>query len=154
MRKLGLQNIDFTEQRIKQVANSSRQVQRQLAAKLMTLCGLSEGHFEGTLSDVRRIETTLNIEINVVCAKNFNSIIHLLRSSDKELRVYLYKNGNNYNTITSMTGFPRSSYYCHPHIKPYYNKGGCSQCKKDAKNNKNTNSRVCSGPKHPSETIF
>jgi hypothetical protein len=43
-------------------------------------------------------------------------------------KVYLYKNGNHFDTINSMTGLYGQSYYCEKCDKPYQNKDG-HKCK-------------------------
>jgi hypothetical protein len=151
--QLALTKLECAKQQVVTVKKSSRQIQRKLAIKLLSLCGFSEDNFEGTLSNVRQIEKTLGIEVNIVCAENFNAIIYPLNASDTELRVYLYKNGNHYDTITSMAGFLGSSYYCHEHRKHYNKKNQCSECKKKVKDSKRKVCNACAGPDHPADTI-
>jgi hypothetical protein len=66
------------------------------------------------------IEKVLNIQIKVVAAECFNSIIY--SGAEKDVKVYLYKNGNHFDTISSMTAFYGQSYYCEKCDKPYQNK--------------------------------
>jgi hypothetical protein len=42
--------------------------------------------------------------------------------AEKDVKVYLYKNGNHFDTIGSMTAFYGQSYYCEKCDKPYQNK--------------------------------
>jgi transposase-like protein len=55
-----------------------------------------------------------------------NSVIY--SGLEKDVKVYLYKNGNHFDTINSMTGFYGQSYYCEKCDKPYQNKDG-HKCK-------------------------
>ena len=73
-----------------------------------------------TLEDIKNLEALLDIQINVVCAENFNSVIY--RGEDKPIKIYIYKNGNHFDTITKMNAFFGQSYFCHTCNKPYNNK--------------------------------
>jgi hypothetical protein len=73
-----------------------------------------------TLYDIANIEKVLNIQVKVVAAECFNSIIY--SGAEKDVKVYLYKNGNHFDTIGSMTAFYGQSYYCEKCDKPYQNK--------------------------------
>ncbi|CAH1382855.1 unnamed protein product, partial [Tenebrio molitor] len=42
--------------------------------------------------------------------------------AEKDVKVYLYKNGTHFDTISSMTAFYGQSYYCEKCDKPYQNK--------------------------------
>jgi hypothetical protein len=79
-----------------------------------------------TLDDIKNLEKVLNIQIKVVAAECFNSIIY--SGNEKDVKVYLYKNGNHFDTISSMTAFHGESYYCEKCDKPYQNKDG-HKCK-------------------------
>ena len=62
----------------------------------------------------------MNIQVKVVCAERFNSIIH--SGKEKETKIYLYKNQNHFDVINSMKAFLGSCYYCEKSDKPYNNK--------------------------------
>ncbi|KAL4136009.1 hypothetical protein QTP88_007583 [Uroleucon formosanum] len=69
-----------------------------------------------TLVDIKNVESILDIQINIVCAEHFNTVIY------KEIKIYLYKNGNHFDVIWSMQGFYGSSYYCKKCDTSYNNK--------------------------------
>jgi hypothetical protein len=50
-----------------------------------------------TLDDIANIERLLNIQIKIVAAECFNSIIY--SGLEKDIKVYLYKNGNHFDTV-------------------------------------------------------
>jgi hypothetical protein len=86
-----------------------RNLQTTLAQELCNQLGeYNKNYF--TLDDIANIEKVLNIQIKVIAAECFNSIIY--SGAEKDVKVYLYKNGNHFNTISSMTAFYDQSYYC------------------------------------------
>jgi hypothetical protein len=102
-----------------------RNLQTTLAQELCNQLGeYNRNYF--TLDDIANIERLLNIQIKIVAAECLNSIIY--SGLEKDVKVYLYKNGNYFNTINSMTGFYGQSYYCEKCDKPYQNKDG-HKCK-------------------------
>jgi hypothetical protein len=102
-----------------------RNLQTTLAQELCNQLGeYNRNYF--TLDDIANIERLLNIQIKIVAAECFNSIIY--SGLEKDVKVYLYKNGNHFDTINSMTGFYGQSYYCEKCDKPYQNKDG-HKCK-------------------------
>ena len=67
-----------------------------------------------TLEDVATFARHLGIQINVVDADYFNEIIYTTEQDSVDGKmIYLYKNKNYFDVITSMTGFLAKSYYCH-----------------------------------------
>lgn len=95
-----------------------RNLQTTLAQELCNQLGeYNRNYF--TLDDIANIERLLNIQIKIVAAECFNSIIY-----SGLVKVYLYKNGNHFDTINSKTGFYGQSYYCEKCDKPYQNKDG------------------------------
>jgi hypothetical protein len=78
-----------------------RNLQTTLAQELCNQLGeYNRNYF--TLDDIANIERLLNIQIKIVAAECFNSIIY--SGLEKDVKVYLYKNGNHFDTINSMTG--------------------------------------------------
>jgi hypothetical protein len=77
---------------------------------------------ECDISDI--IRKDLNDMIKTEC---FNSVIY--SAPEKDVNVYIYKNGNHFNKISSMTAFYGQSYYCEKCDKPYQNKDK-HKCKK------------------------
>nr|XP_015840192.1 PREDICTED: uncharacterized protein LOC107399050 [Tribolium castaneum] len=106
-----------------------RNLQTTLAQELCNQLGeYNRNYF--TLDDIANIERLLNIQIKIVAAECFNSIIY--SGPEKDVKVYLYKNGNHFDTINSMTGFYGQSYYCEKCDKPYQHKDN-HKCKKGDK---------------------
>ena len=68
-----------------------RKLQKDLAVKLFSICDIPkpEQNCGLTLDDMKKIETKLDIQIYIVCAENFNSIIY--SGSEKEIKIYLHK---------------------------------------------------------------
>nr|XP_015837071.1 PREDICTED: uncharacterized protein LOC107398217 [Tribolium castaneum] len=79
-----------------------RNLQTTLAQELCNQLGeYNRNYF--TLDDIANIERLLNIQIKIVAAECFNQVIY--SGEEKDVKVYLYKNGNHFDTINSMTGF-------------------------------------------------
>jgi len=113
--------------KIKQL-KMGRNIQKDLALELCNI--LTEYNEEGfTLNDIKNVELALDIQINVICAENLNTLIY--KGDDKETKIYLYKNGNHFDVITSAKGFYGSSYYCEKCDKPYQNKDKHKKCVKE-----------------------
>ncbi|KAE9524573.1 hypothetical protein AGLY_014623 [Aphis glycines] len=118
-------------------------IQKDLALKLCnTLKEYNEKGF--TLDDIKNVEKLLDIQINIICAESLNALIY--KGEDKETKIYLYKNGDHFDIITSMVGFYGSSYYCEKCDKAYNNKNG-HICVKD----KNV-CKLCMRPEHLGST--
>lgn len=62
-----------------------------------------------TLEDIKRMQEVLDIQTKIVCAKNFNSIVN--EGREKETKIYLYKQEDHFNTISSMKTFYGSVYF-------------------------------------------
>jgi transposase-like protein len=113
-----------------------RKVQTELAEELRKRLG--DYNEEGfTLEDIKNVEELLNIQVKVVCAERFNSMIY--SGEEKETKIYLYKNSNHFDVINRMKSFLGSIYYCCKCDKPYNNKNkhrcstrsdGCKLCTK------------------------
>ena len=89
---------------------------------ILNLCQrLGDYNEEGfTLEDIKHVEELLGIQVKVVGAENCNTIIY--SGEEKETKIYLYKNGNHFDVISSMKAFLGSCYYCDKCDKPYNNK--------------------------------
>ncbi|EEZ98755.1 hypothetical protein TcasGA2_TC001319 [Tribolium castaneum] len=106
-----------------------RNLQTTLAQELCNqLKEYNEEYF--TLRDIANIEKVLNIQIKVIAAECFNQVIY--SGEEKDVKVYLYKNGNHFDTINNMTAFYSQSYYCEKCDKPYQHKDN-HKCKKGVK---------------------
>jgi len=96
-----------------------RKVQTVLAEELCQRLG--DYNEEGfTLEDIKHVEELLDIQIKVICAENFNTIIY--SGEERETKIYLYKNENHFDVINSMKAFLGSCYYCEKCDKRYNNK--------------------------------
>ncbi len=97
-------------------------MQKQLTEKLINICDITipEQNSGFTLEDIKKIEIKLDIQINIVCAENLNAIIY--SGSNKDVKIYLYKNKNHFDVINSMPAFFGSSYNCHDCKTPYNKK--------------------------------
>jgi hypothetical protein len=79
-----------------------RKIQTKLAEELCQRLG--DYNEEGfTLEDIKHVEELLDIQIIVVCAENFDTIIY--SGEEKETKIYQYKNGNHFDVINSLKAF-------------------------------------------------
>lgn len=124
-----LNENDLNISRIKYIKDCRKTLQQILAVNLLKICDIDKEKFIGTLDDIKKIESNLDIQINVVCSENFNNIIY--NGIDKEIKIYLYKIKNHFHVIKSIAGFYGTSYYCNEHKYGYNNKNGCKHCKKE-----------------------
>jgi hypothetical protein len=105
-------------------------IQRDLAKKLLDVCQIQVPPADSglTLEDIRSIEKRIKVQINIVCAETFNELIDSENSRNYEDKIYLYKNRNNFDVITSVAGFYGCVIYCDIHKQRLYNKHGRSKC--------------------------
>ena len=139
---------ELSELNIKHI-RQGRKIQTELTQELCKRVGnYNEEGF--TLEDIKNVEKILNIQVKIVCAENFNSVIYA--GDDKDTKVYLYKSGNHFDVINSMKAFLGSSYYCNACDKPYNNKdkhkcaknaGVCLLCKKPSHSIEDKNKIYC-----------
>ena len=110
----------WTKSQIKNGFNQSKKLQEDEARKLHEEAGVEINDHGNTLEDVNTFAKHLGIQINIVDADYFNEIIH---TTDEDIVdgkiIYLYKNKNHYDVITSMPGFLGKKYYCHSCKKSY-----------------------------------
>ena len=117
----------WTESQLKDGFNRSRKLQKDMAEKLHEEAGVEINEFGSTLEDVKRFANHLKIQINIVDGEYFNELIFSSENEHNSQMIYLYKNGNHFDVITSMTGFLDKSYYCHT-CKKSYKKRDCHKC--------------------------
>ena len=92
-----------------------RKIQTDLAQELCRQLG--QYNEDGlTLEDVRNVENLLDIQIKIICAENFNTVIY--KRAEKDIIIHLYKQGNHFDFINSMAAFFGSSYFCNQCNKP------------------------------------
>ena len=117
----------WTQTQLKDGFNRSRKLQKDMAEKLHEEAGVEINEFGSTLEDVKTFANHLKIQINIVDGEYFNELMFSTENEHNFQMIYLYKNGNHFDVITSMTGFLCKSYYCHTCKKPY-KKRDCHKC--------------------------
>ena len=105
----------WSKTQLKNGFNSSRKLQRDQAMKLHEEANVEINDYGNDLSDIEKFAKHLGIEINIINAEQFNSIVH----TDSEDKIYLLKTRNHFDVIKSLTGFYDTPYYCHECEKAY-----------------------------------
>ena len=113
-----LNKDQWTKSQIKNGFNDSRLLQKTQALKLHEDAGVPISDYGGTLEDVNTFANHLGIQINVVDTDYFNEIIHTANPESTNI-IYLHKNKNHYDVVTSMTASLSKKYYCHTCKKGY-----------------------------------
>ena len=108
----------WTKSQIKNGFNDSRALQRTEAPKLHEDAGVPISDHGNTLEDVNTFAKHLGVQINVVDTDYFNEIIHTA-NPDSDNIIYLHKDKNHYDVITSMPAFLAKDYHCHTCKKGY-----------------------------------
>ena len=68
------------------------------------------------LSDVETFAKHLEIEINIIDAEQFNSIVYTANKGQED-KICLLKTRNHFDVIKSLTAFYDSPYYCHECVR-------------------------------------
>ena len=98
--------------------SKSRKLQKEEAMKLHEEANVEINDYGNDLSDIEKFAKHLGIEINIIDAEQFNSIVHTA-NKDSEDKVYLLKTRNHFDVIKSLTAFYDTPYYCHEYKKAY-----------------------------------
>ena len=98
--------------------NKSRKLQKEQAMKLHEEANVEINDYGNDLSDIEKFAKHLGIEINIIDAEQFNSIIYT-ENKGSEDKIYLLKTRNHFDVIKSLTAFYDSPYYCHECKKAY-----------------------------------
>ena len=98
--------------------NKSRKLQKKQALKLHEEAQVEINDYGNDLSDIETFAKHLGIEINIIDAEQFNSIIHTANKGSED-KIYLLKRRNHFDTIKSLTAFYDTPYYCHQCKKAY-----------------------------------
>ena len=98
--------------------NKSRKLQKKQALKLHEGAQFEINDYGNDLSDTETFAKHLGIEINIINAEQFNSIICTANKGSKD-KIYLLKRRNHFDVIKSLTAFYDSPYYCHECKKAY-----------------------------------
>ena len=115
-----INKLKWTKSQIKNGFNASKKLQEDEARKLHEDAGVGITDHGNTLEDVNTFAKHLGIQINIVDSEYFNEIIHTTEEDIVDGNViYLYKNKNHYDVITSMPGFLGKKYYCDTCKKSY-----------------------------------
>ena len=122
-----INKTQWTTSQLKNGFNKSRNLQKMEAEKLHEEAGVEINEFGSTLEDVKKFANHLQIQINIVDAEYFNELIFTTENEHNCQMIYLYKNKNHFDVITSMTGFLCKAYYCHT-CKKTYTKRDCHKC--------------------------
>ena len=108
----------WSKTQLKNGFNSSRKLQRDQATKLLEEANVEINNYGNDLSDIEKFAKHLGIEINIIDAEQFNSIIYTANRGSED-KIYLLKNRNHFDVIKSLTAFYDTPYYCHECKKAY-----------------------------------
>ena len=108
----------WTKTQLQDGFNKSRKLQKKKALKLHEEAQVEINDYGNDLSDIETFAKHLGIEINIIDAEQFTSIIYKAKKGHKD-KIYLLKRRNHFNIIKSLTAFYDTPYYCHECIKAY-----------------------------------
>ena len=108
----------WSNTQLKNGFNSSRKLQRTQATKLHEEAQVEINDYGNNLSDIETLAKHLGIEINIIDAEQFNSIVYTA-SKGSEDKIYLLKTRNHFDVIKSLTAFYDTPCYCHECKKAY-----------------------------------
>ena len=109
---------NWTKTQLQDGFNKSRKPQEKQALKLHEEAQVEINNYGNDLSDVEVFAKHLGIEINIIDAEQFNSILYTANKGSKD-KIYLLKTRNHFNMVKSLTAFYDSPYYCHECKKAY-----------------------------------
>ena len=92
--------------------NKSRKLQRVQATKLHEETNVEINDYGNDLSNVGTFAKHLGIEINIIDAGQFNSIVYTANKGSED-KIYPLETKNHFDVIKSLTAFYNSPYYCH-----------------------------------------
>ena len=98
--------------------NKSRKLQKEQAMKLHEEANVEINDYGNDLSDIEKFAKHIGIEINIIDAEQFNSIVHTANKGSED-KIYLLKTRNHFDVIKSLTAFYDTPYYCHECKKAY-----------------------------------
>ena len=108
----------WTKTRLRDGFNRSWKLQRDQAMKLHEDANVEINDYGNDLSDVETFAKHLGIEINVIDAEKFNSIVYTANKGSED-KIYLLKRSNHLDVIKSLTASYDSPYYCFDCKKAY-----------------------------------
>ena len=95
-----------------------RKLQKEEAMKLHEEANVEINDYGNDLSNIETFAKHLGIEINIIDAEQFNSIVHTANKGSED-KIYLLKTRNHFNIIKSLTAFYDTPDYCHECKKAY-----------------------------------
>ena len=98
--------------------NKSHKLQKKQALKLHEKAQVEINDYGNDLSNIETFAKHLGIEINIIDAEQFNSIIYTANKGSED-KIYLLKRRNHFDVIKSLTAFYDTPYYCHECKKAY-----------------------------------
>ena len=98
--------------------NKSRKLQKKQALKLHEEAQVEINDYGNDLSNIETFAKHLGIEINIIDAEQFNSIVYAANKGSED-EIYLLKRRNHFDIIKSLTAFYDTPYYCYKCKKAY-----------------------------------
>ena len=111
----------WTKAQLKNGLNASRKLQKDEAMKLHKEANVEINEYGNDLADVETFAKHLEIEINIIDSKLFNTIIYTANKGTED-KIYILKTRNHFDVIKSLTAFYDTPYYCHECKKAYTKK--------------------------------
>ena len=108
----------WTKTQLQDGFNKSRKLQKKQALKLHEEAQVEINDYGNDLSDIETFAKHLGIEINIIDADQFNSIIYTANKGHED-KIYLLKRRNHFDVIKSLTALYNTPYYCHECKKAY-----------------------------------
>ena len=97
----------WTKAQLQDGFNKSRKLQKKQALKLHEEAQVEINDYGNDLSDIDKVSTFakhLGIEINIIDAEQFNSIVYTANKGHED-KIYLLKTRNHFDVIKSLTAF-------------------------------------------------
>ena len=98
--------------------SKSRKLQKKQALRLHEEAQVEINGYGNDLSDIETFAKHLGIEINIIDAEQFNSIVYTANKGSKD-KIYLLKRRNHFDVIKSVTALYDTPYHCHECKKAY-----------------------------------
>ena len=114
-----LKHERWSKTQLKNGFNGSRKSQRvQAIMKLHEEANVEINDYRNDMSDVETFAKHIGIEINIIDAEQFNSIVYTANKGTED-KIYLLKTRNHFDVIKSLTASYETPYYCHECKKAY-----------------------------------
>ena len=116
----------WTKTQLQDGFNKSRKLQKEEALKLHEEAGVDINDYGNDIEDIEKFAKHLGVQINIIDGNQFNELIYST-DNKQDPNIYLYKDKNHFDVITSMPAFLCKNYYCHT-CKKAYKKRDCHKC--------------------------